>query len=267
MTIADLVKQSNISKNEAVLLISHLIKKPKEFIIAHDDKLLKRSQYRKIEKLFLKRHRGVPLAQLTGQKEFYSRSFKVNNKVLIPRPETETIIEEVKKLTNKHTKIIDVGTGSGCIAITLKLEQPHLDVTASDINNKALAVAKKNATLLKTSIKFSKSDLLNKIPKYTTYDIIIANLPYVSKDWQTGPEIKFEPDSALFSKDNGLDTTKRLIRQANKHLEPGGFLVLELDPCQHEGIIVFAKKFNFSKYKINDYILVLKSNRKQADNL
>lgn len=258
MNIAELIRQSTIHKKDAVLLIAYILGKNKEHIIAHDDMQLTSRQIRKIKRLFQRRKSGEPIAYLAKQKEFYGRNFEVNKNVLIPRPETETIIEIVRDLKGEKSTIIDVGTGSGCIAITLKLENPDSNVVASDISKKALKTAEKNKRALGANIELVKSNLLNDIPKYTRYDIIIANLPYVDQNWQTGKEIEFEPKTALFATDNGLKIVKRLIGQVKAHLNPDGFLILELDPCQHANITNFAKSFGFSKFKTEDYIIVFK---------
>lgn len=255
MTIKNIIKKSNINKKEAVLLVSFILNKPKEFIIAHDDLEISNDQIKDIKKLFFRRQKSEPIAYLLKQKEFYGRTFEVNKNVLIPRSETETIIDLVKNIYKDNSKIIDIGTGSGCIAITLKLECPNLDITATDINKKALTTARNNSKNLKTDIDFLKSDLLKNIPKYTKYDIIIANLPYVNKEWSTLKDIEYEPKTALFAKDNGLKTVKQLVRQSSEYLQPNGKIILELDPCQHEEITEFAKENGLQLYKVVDYII------------
>lgn len=257
-TIKDIIEQSGIVKQEVVLLIAHVLRKPKEYVIAHDDSQLTNRQVRKINKLIQRRQNNEPIAYLIGEKEFYGRNFRVNKSVLIPRPETETIIDVIKRIAKENDTVIDIGTGSGCIAITLKLENPNLNVTASDISKKALKTAKENAENLNADVKFVKSDLLKNVRNYTKYDIITANLPYVDEKWKTGEEIKFEPKTALFADGNGLEIVKQLVEQAKDYIKPGGFLVLELDPCQHKEIVKFAENFGFLKVKTDDYIVILK---------
>ena len=190
--------------------------------------------------------------------DFYGRDFLVTRDVLIPRPETEQLIDEVlylagkpylpgvkpsKNILSPHPKILDVGTGSGCIAITLKLELPKADVYATDISKKALEIAQKNAAKHGTPIPFIISHLLEKVKDGTlpTPDLIAANLPYVDEtwDWLDKEALSHEPAIALYAKDHGLALIKELIDEASaleiKHL------VLEADPCQHERIINYAK--------------------------
>lgn len=201
---------------------------------------------------------------------FYGRDFLVTNDVLTPRPETEQLIDEVLNLAGKpylpgvkpaprvlpkNPFILDVGTGSGCIAITLKKELPEAKITATDISQSALKIARKNAKIHQTDIKFQVSDLLNSIND--TPDLIVANLPYVDKSWPwVKPEIlKSDPDLALYANDNGLELIKKLIDQASdqqiKHL------ILEADPCQHQKIIEYATSKNYHHQKTTNFQLML----------
>ena len=183
-------------------------------------------------------------------KDFYGRDFLVTKDVLIPRPETEQLIDAVLSLAGvaylpgvKPTKrelpenpvIIDVGTGSGCIAITLKKELKDAEIIATDISEKALKVAQKNAAKHGTHISFIISRLLEKVN--TTPDLIVANLPYVDEnwDWLDKKALSKEPSIALYAKDHGLKLIKELIDTATSK-----YLVLEADPCQHEAIIDYA---------------------------
>ena len=206
----------------------------------------------KADELIKKRASGVPLAYLLEKKEFFGRDFKVNKNVLIPRPETETIILSVLSIveTDKldSLTLLDVGTGSGCIPITLKLELNALGIDskifASDVSETALKVAKENAKNLSAEINFIYSDLLEKFD--TLPDIITANLPYVDKTWDwTSENLKFEPALALYADDGGLKLIKHLIdeitakKDGKKH-----YLLLEADPSQHGEIIKYAKDFD-----------------------
>ena len=187
---------------------------------------------------------------------FYGRDFFVNKDVLTPRPETEQIIDEVLKLCGKPIlpgvkpssaklnsnglKILDLGTGSGCIAITLKKELPETEVYASDISEKAIKIAQKNARDLEASIHTIISYLCKNVN--ITPDIIVANLPYVDKNWGwiDQASLKQDPDLALYAKDGGLSLIKELIDTATSK-----DLILEADPSQHQEIISYAKdKYN-----------------------
>lgn len=203
--------------------------------------------------------------------DFYGRDFIITPDVLIPRPETEQIIDMVLNLAGKpylpgvkpskrvlpeHPTILDVGTGSGCIAITIKKELPEATVYATDISEPALKVAQKNASALDASITTIISHLLEKV-KFTP-DIIVANLPYVDEnwDWLDKKALSKEPSIALYADDHGLALIKQLIDQAAalkiKHL------ILEADPCEHPLIKEYIKNKNYNLEKINGYIILLK---------
>lgn len=203
-------------------------------------------------------------ASLSNTANFYGRDFLVNQNVLTPRPETEQLIDTALSLCGKpilpgvkpekptinprNLTILDVGTGSGCIAITLKLELPEAKLYASDIYEKALKIAQKNAKNLGTKIDFITSNLLENIN--FTPDITVANLPYVDKnwDWLDQESLKNDPNIALYTNDHGLELIKKLI-DTNK----SKYLILEADPSQHQIIIDYAK--NYQLLKQAGYIL------------
>ncbi|MBQ6410230.1 HemK family protein methyltransferase [Candidatus Saccharibacteria bacterium] len=196
---------------------------------------------------------------------FYGRDFFVDQNVLTPRPETEQIIDEVlsllgkpilpgvkpesAKLNPQNLTILDVGTGSGCIAITLSLELPQAKIYASDISKKALKIAQKNAKNLSAPLTTIISYLLENVN--ITPDIIVANLPYVDKNWGwlDQESLKQDPDIALYAEDGGLKLIKELLDTATSK-----YLILEADPIEHSAIINYAK--NYQLVKQNGFILV-----------
>lgn len=231
---------SQISHLDAELILAHALNKERVFLHAHPDYELTESEQKKAEDYLKRRQNHEPVAYILGSKEFYGREFAVTPDTLIPRPETEAIIDLVKELSLEKPKILDVGTGSGCIAITLKLELPESDVIAVDISEKALAVAEKNANNMHANLEFKKSDLLKNVDE--KFDIIVANLPYVDKNWDwLSPELDFEPETALYSEDFGLKDIKNLILESNTKLAEQGKLILESDISQHEEIESFVK--------------------------
>ena len=231
---------SQISHLDAELILAHALNKERVFLHAHPDYELTESEQKKAEDYLNRRQNHEPVAYILGSKEFYGREFAVTPDTLIPRPETEAIIDLVKELSLEKPKILDVGTGSGCIAITLKLELPESDVIAVDISEKALAVAEKNANNMHANLEFKKSDLLKNVDE--KFDIIVANLPYVDKNWDwLSPELDFEPETALYSEDFGLKDIKNLILESNTKLAEQGKLILESDISQHEAIESFVK--------------------------
>ena len=204
--------------------------------------------------------------------DFYGRNYIVTKDVLVPRAETEMVVDAVLNLAGKAYlpgvkaatprlpegfRILDVGTGSGCVAITIALELPETVVVASDIFSKALQVARENTFALGASkVQFVKSDLLAEVEG--DFDVIVANLPYVDKDWEwvDTEALSVEPAVALYAEDGGLAVIKRLIRKAVGRTR---FLVLEADPCQHERVIEFAKENGFGLVEERGYCLVFES--------
>lgn len=300
MTIKDWLKEKRLiygaSENflslDAELILCYVLSDAGEldrsYLVLHDNEELLPGQKAQADKLLAAHvEQEIPLAYVLKQKEFYGRKFYVDERVLIPRPETEEMISCVKNLVaqiaseskNTNTKpdssadsegagdkvnsggkleIIDVGTGSSCIATTLKLEIPAARVTGLDISTDALKVASKNARHLQADVKFLKSDLLSAEKElFTTSEstkIVVANLPYVDKNWDwTSKSLRFEPKQALFAEDGGLKEIKRLIEQVATLKV--NCLVLEADPSQHDKIIEFAKKHDLKHTATTDFIL------------
>lgn len=211
---------------------------------------------RQANKLLNQRLQRVPLAYLLGSKEFYGRSFAVTPNALIPRPESEMIIDLLKELvTDEPARLCDVGSGSGCLAITAKLELPQLSVTACDVSPGALEVTQKNTAQLGADITCVQSDLLADVDG--SFEYIVANLPYVDRTWERSPETDHEPSLALFADQGGLALIYQLIEQAPAHLTPQGHLLVEADPEQHQAIINFAAQHHFSAIDRKDYAVLL----------
>ena len=185
-----------------------------------------------------RRAKGEPVAYLVGHKEFYSLSFEVNSNVLIPRPETEHIVVQAVDLAkgfSPHCSILDVGTGSGCIAVTLAKQIENAQLVAVDISSDALEVAQRNANKheVQERIEFMQSDLLASVPGDRKFDLIISNPPYIgTKEEGTVDESvrQYEPAVALFSGDDGTDAIRGLVQQSAQRLNAGGFLVFETSP-------------------------------------
>lgn len=214
--------------------------------------------------LLSQRLQHYPLAYLLGSKEFYSRTFIVSPAVLIPRPESETLVDISlsliqTRLQKTKLSLADVGSGSGCLGLTLALELERLgrgfNLDLIDISAEALEICHKNKTKLQVlNTKFIQSDLLDK--SLGTYDLIIANLPYVDPKWSfIGQEIQHEPNRALFADDNGLALINKLIAQINqkKQLKDKGFLVLESDPSQQTEIRLKLQQSNFKNIGHSGY--------------
>lgn len=239
---------------DAEVLLAYTLSVERSYLHTHAGDTVQGSTLQQFEKLVERRLRREPIAYITGQKEFYGREFVVTTDVLIPRPETEELVELALASVPDKANIVDIGCGSGCIGITLKLERPELDVTLSDISPKALNVAKKNAKNLDANITALKSDLLASFSD-AKFDCILANLPYVDKTWETSPETAHEPALALYANQNGLAIILRLIEESQQALRQFCCLLLEADPEQHSTIIRFASKHGFAHKKTRGYAL------------
>jgi len=248
---------------DAELLLAHTIRKPRTWLHSHGDEALDSRQLEIARARLDLRLDRVPVAYIVGHKEFYGHAFKVTTATLIPRPESETLIELLGEAVPKNERLIaerplrlvDVGTGSGSLGITAKLSFPELDVTLADISRHALNVAEENAQDLDADVTILQSDLLTSYPFVA--DIIIANLPYVDPEWERSPETEHEPATALFAAKHGLALIFDLLIQTKEKLAVGGKLILEADPEQHPAIIKEAAKYGFVLHTQRDYGLLL----------
>lgn len=220
MNIKQLLATSPAPSLESEILLASILGRDRSFLNAFAQTELTAEQLKKAENYFTRRRHKEPIPYILGYKEFYGRNFFVNKDVLIPRPETEELVKTVVDFAkNKKVIIADIGTGSGCIAITLALELPQVTVIASDIDEKTLRVAEKNARLhnVTEKIAFIKSDLMEKID--SKVDLIITNLPYIpNKNWENLPvTIKdYEPKIALNSGKSKLSFYHKLFVQAKE---------------------------------------------------
>lgn len=213
---------------EAQILAAAGLAQTRAWLMAHGDEPLAIDQESNLAQMLARRITHEPLAYIVGYREFYGRRFEVNRSVLIPRQETEVLVESVLAEAKAGQSVLDVGTGSGCIAITLKLERPELLVSASDISGEALRVAQNNSATLGASVDFQQSDLLEAWPGQV-FDWIVSNPPYVAWADPLAPEVRdFEPQLALFGGEDGLEVYRRLASDAKKHLTDKGRLVMEI---------------------------------------
>lgn len=220
-------------KLESQVLASHAMLVDRTWILTHPEHEVNQLA---LENLLQRRELGEPLAYILGYREFFSRRFRVDSNVLIPRQETEVLVETALELTDKKLKVLDIGTGSGCIAITLKLERPTWEVWATDISSSALQIARENAETLGADIIFRHSDLLDQL-EGERFDLIVSNPPYIGREEAIPSEVRdFEPDSALFADDHGLAIYERLAETAKNHLVSGGTIIMEIG--QNQGLAV-----------------------------
>jgi release factor glutamine methyltransferase len=247
---------------DAELILAHTIRQNRSYLHAHPEHILDARQVEIATARLALRLDHVPVAYIIGHKEFYGRRFRVTTATLIPRPESEVLIELLDQAVPKNAallaeqplKLIDVGTGSGILGITAKLEHPELDVTLSDTSRHALKIAQQNADELKAEVSILRSDLLTNYPFVA--DIIIANLPYVDIEWERSQETDHEPAEALFAGQGGKALIYELITQTRDKLAIGGSLILEADPEQHKDIIAKAKENGLLLQEQEDYGLL-----------
>ncbi len=193
---------------------------------AHDADALPPTQVEIFINQCERRAAGEPLAYLVGHKEFFGLSLAVDPRVLIPRPDTETLVAwALDLLPRPEARVLDLGTGSGAIALALKHERPAISMHAVDASAGALAVAQANAERLGLDITFVLSDWLAQIQG--RFDLIVSNPPYIALGDSHLPALSHEPDSALTSGTDGLDAIRRIVRESQRHLQPGAWLVLE----------------------------------------
>lgn len=240
---------------DAEVLLADVFKKDRSWLHTHPEHLLTRLNLVKLDEQVERRVSHEPLAYIRGKSEFYGREFIVNADTLQPRPETETMIDMLKKFS--PLKIIDIGTGSGCIAITAKLDLPKSSVSASDISGECLKIANKNAKKLKAEVNFCKSDLLQEIDvKLLSEATVCANLPYVPTNFAINTAASHEPDIALFGGDDGLDYYRELFEQIISL--PAQFkpqiILTESMPTQHDGIVAIAKQADYHLSNVDDFI-------------
>ncbi len=235
-----LTPTSETAALDARLLLSFVLDQSTAWLYAHSDSPLAPEKAEKFTHLINQRTTGMPIAYLTGTRGFYHWDFVVTPDVLIPRPETEHLVEAaqawLKNRQGKQLKIVDVGTGSGIIAVSLALLFPQASITAIDVSPAALEVAKLNASRLGAeNIDFRHGSLLNNIPNVFQVDLIAANLPYIDRDEMLMLEVaKWEPHLALDGGIGGLDLIRNLLHQSPIHLKPGGLILLEIGVDQGE---------------------------------
>ncbi len=226
-SVEELLEASGLPLAEGRILIAHALGLDRATLAAHPEREVG-SERETIESLFARRRAGEPVAYLTGEREFYGLAFKVSPAVLIPRPETELLLEVALRHARGGARVLDLGTGSGALAVALALQRPGVSVTACDASEAALAVARANAERHRASVRFVASDWFSAL-EYQRFDLILANPPYIASgdSHLDQGDLRFEPRRALEAGPTGLEQIAAIAGASRDHLEPRGWLVIE----------------------------------------
>ena len=225
-----LAANTDLDRIDAELLLCHVLDRGRATLIAFPETALSRRQEERLNRLADRRRGREPLAYLLGRKEFYGLDFRVNPDVLVPRPETELAVQLALGLAPPGGRVVDLGTGSGCIAVALKIHRPDLRVIGTDLSFAALKVARANARAHVAEITLVQGDWLRCLRG--PLDCIVANPPYVAADDPALPELRSEPPGALVAGSNGLGAIRRIIGQAPCRMASSACLILEHGWCQ-----------------------------------
>ncbi|RDH86711.1 MAG: peptide chain release factor N(5)-glutamine methyltransferase [endosymbiont of Escarpia spicata] len=217
---------------EAAVLLCHLLEKPRSHLYAWPEKMLDNAQYQAYQALLQRRRRGEPIAYITGQREFWSLELEVTPDTLIPRPDTELLVElALAHLSQKnHCRIADLGTGSGAIALAIASERTDCEIHATDRSSAALAVARKNGDKLGfNNVHFHLGSWFEALPGHDRFRLILSNPPYIPNNdpHLAQGDLSSEPREALAAGHGGLDDIREITTAAHNHLLPGGWLLLE----------------------------------------
>ena len=241
----------NDAKNDAWLLLTFICKIDRTFYYVHMDEDMSAEQVAEYESVLNKRAEHVPLQYITGEQEFMGIPFHVNDSVLIPRQDTETLVEEALKVIRPGMKVLDMCTGSGCILISILKNIVDVEGYGSDISKQAINVAKENAKRNNVNATFERSDLFEDISE--TFDVIVSNPPYIPTDVIGGlmPEVAvYEPLQALDGKEDGLYFYRKIVAKAMEYLNPGGKLLFEIGHDQGESVSALMRAAGFQGVRV-----------------
>ncbi|MBN9686740.1 MULTISPECIES: peptide chain release factor N(5)-glutamine methyltransferase [unclassified Corallococcus] len=240
----------------AEILLAYVLKTGRVRLYVDLDRPLSKDELAAFKALIERRLAGEPTNYLTGTKEFYNRPFKVDARVLIPRPETELLVEAVLHAVPRDapSRVLDVCTGSGCIAISVAAERPQATVLATDLSKDACALARENAQALNVAERVSvlEGDLFAPLPPDATFRVVVSNPPYIDSGDIAGlsPEVRREPRLALDGGPDGLVALRRVIQGARRVLEPGGLLALEMGETQGSAVLELLRAAGYSDARV-----------------
>lgn len=239
---------SDTARMDADILLGHCLQKNRTWMMTWPEVELTCEQQQSFDGIIARRVAGEPVAYIVGEQEFWSLPLKVNRSTLIPRPETELLIElALDKLPSKKGRVLDLGTGSGAIPLALKSERPQWEVIAVDFSADALAVAKDNAETLQLDVTFIQSDWFLNVPEQP-FDLVISNPPYIDEadEHLSQGDVRFEPDSALIASEQGFGDIKRISTEAARYLALGGLLMFEHGFEQGDGVRQIFRENSFT---------------------
>ena len=239
------------AKNDAWLLLAMVCKVDHTYYYMHMEEELMSEQQDEYRVVIRKRAEHVPLQYITGEQEFMGLPFKVNSNVLIPRQDTETLVEEALKVIRPGMKVLDMCTGSGCILISILKNVLNVEGVGCDISKQALIVAKENAKLNNVVATFERSDLFDHVTE--TFDVIVSNPPYIRTEEIATlmPEVcQFEPVGALDGKEDGLFFYRKMIAESSKYLNPNGVILFEIGDDQGQDVSLMLKEAGYKDVQI-----------------
>lgn len=239
------------ARNDAWLLLTFVCKIDRTFYYSHMDEDMPEEQYAEYDNVLTKRAEHIPLQYITGEQEFMGLPFHVNEAVLIPRQDTETLVEEALKRIRPGMRVLDMCTGSGCILISILKNIVDVEGFGYDISKQALNVAKENAKLNGVVATFEKSDLFDSVTD--TFDVIVSNPPYIPTDVINGlmPEVAmYEPMGALDGKEDGLHFYRRIVKECKEYLNPDGLLLFEIGHDQGESVPALMRDAGFKDVSV-----------------
>jgi release factor glutamine methyltransferase len=251
---------SDSARLDAELLLAHCLDKPRSHLYSHPEEQLNAACWQLYQELVERRLEPTPIAYLLGTREFYSLQFNTRSQALVPRPETELLVEQALLLISPHQtmQVCDLGTGSGIIAITLKTERPLARVYATDVDPACLELARENALQHRVDIEWIESDWYRKLPEALRFDLIVSNPPYIAADhpFLGQGDLPAEPQLALTPGSTGLEALQIIITGAHLHLVDGGYLVLEHGYDQQAAVAELLTANGFAEirceYDLND---------------
>ncbi len=273
MTIRDTIRhgtaaleasQITSARLDTELIVSYIFGRDRAWLLAHDDAELDTPQLEQFHNLLTRRANREPLVHITGSREFYGIDFAITPDVLTPRVETEQMVDWAIKYAAPDSRLIDIGTGSGAIAIAIANHRKDLAITATEVSSAALEVAQTNDKTHGSNLILIESNLWESVPG--VFETIVTNLPYLRDEARAElmEEVKHEPDVALFGGPDGLDLYRRFLAGVPDHLTPGGYLFTECDPWQHEALIAEAAKYGLKPVEQGYFILGFRLTEKSS---